>query len=175
MKKQLLTSLVGILATVGVAQIAIAADEAAPANFPVAVVDGTAVFAKFQPGIESELKKEFADQQQDLIKRQEELQKMGEKLDSEADLMQEKEVEAMQETFAEKQMEFQQKSLEYNEAYNKRGNEVFQALIDKVQKASEQIAKEKNLAMVVQRGAVLYADAKYDVTDELISKVQEMK
>jgi len=176
MKKQFISSLlVGLIAIFGLTQLAFADDAANTANFPVAVVDGTAVFGKFQPGIESELKKEFADQQQDLIKKQEELQKMSEKLDNEADLMKADEVETLQETFAEKQMEFQQKSLEYNEAYNKRGNEVFQALIDKVQKAAEQIAQEKKLAMVVQRGAVLYADAKYDVTDELITKVEAMK
>jgi outer membrane protein len=172
MKKQFITSLLVSSIAVFGSQVALAADEA---KFPVAVVDGTAVFQKFQPGIESELKKEFADQQQKLVKMQEELQTMSEKLDSDADIMKADEVEKMQETFAEKQMEFQQVSLEYNEAYNKRGNEVFQTLIDKVQKASEEIAKENGYELVVQRGAVLYADDKLDVTDALVKKIEAAK
>lgn len=170
MKKLITSLLVSLVAILGWTQLAVAAE-----GFPVAVVDGTAVFQKFQPGIESELKKEFADQQQKLVKMQEELQGMSEKLDSDADIMSESEVEKMQETFAEKQMEFQQLSLEYNEAYNKRGNEVFQKLIDKVQTASAEIAKDKGYEIVVQRGAVLYADDKLDITEELIKKIQDMK
>lgn len=172
MNKPFITTLLASLVTVLSATQALAADEA---KFPVAVVDGTAIFQKFQPGIESELKKEFADQQQKIIKMQEELQAMSEKLDSEADIMKADEVEKMQETFAEKQMEFQQLSLEYNEAYNKRGNEVFQKLIDKVQKASSEIAKENGYELVVQRGAVLYADDDLDVTEDLIDKIEDMK
>ena len=152
--------------------VANAADEA---TLPIAVVDGNKVFQQFQPAIEEELKKEFKDQQQKLMTMQEDLQKTSEQLDKDAEIMSESEVEKLQEKFAEKQMEFQQLSVEYSEAYNERGNEEFQKLIDKVSAAAKDLATEKKYAMVIQKGAVLYADDKYDVTDDLIKKVEAAK
>ncbi|MFI4954824.1 MAG: OmpH family outer membrane protein [Gammaproteobacteria bacterium] len=144
-------------------------------DLPIAVVDGNKVFQQFQPAIEEDLKKEFKDQQQKLMTMQEELQKTSEKLDKDAEIMSAAELEKLQESFAEKQMEFQQLSVEYSEVYNERGNEEFQKLIEKVQTAAKELATEKKLALVVQKGAVLYSDEKYDVTDALVKKIEAAK
>lgn len=158
-----------------VASLSMTGTAFAAEDLPIAIVDGNVVFQKFQPGIEAELKKEFKDQQQKLMKLQGDLQKMSEQLDKDAEIMSEAEVEKLQQNFAEKQMEFQQLSVEYSEAYNERGNEEFQTLIEEVQAAAKEIAAEKGYAMVVQRGAILYADDKYDVTEELIKDVEDMR
>jgi outer membrane protein len=172
-------TLINIFATslvvgLSLTNIAFAADEAT-ATLPIAVVDGNKVFQQFQPAIEEDLKKEFKDQQQKLMTMQDDLQKMSGQLDKDAEIMSEAEVEKLQEKFAEKQMEFQQISVEYSEAYNERGNEEFQKLIERVQTAAAALAKEKNYALVVQKGAVLYSDDKYDVTDDLIKQVEATK
>lgn len=170
MKNKFFTILTtGLVAGFAWAGVAVADD------LPIAVVDGNKVFAKFQPTIEENLKKEFKDRQQKLMSMQEELQKMSEKLDKDSEIMSEAEVEKLQETFAEKQMEFQQLSVEYSEVYNERGNEEFQKLIEKVQTAAKDYAADKKLDLIIQKGAVLYSDAKYDVTDDLISKVEAAK
>lgn len=161
-----------VLGTLGITGAGYAAE---PETLPIAIVDGNVVFQKFQPAIEAELKKEFKDQQQKLMKLQADLQKMSEQLDKDAEIMSEAEVDKLQQNFAEKQMEFQQLSVEYSEAYNERGNEEFQALIEKVQAAAKEMANEKGYALVIQRGAVLYADDKYDITAELIKDVEGMK
>jgi outer membrane protein len=172
MKKQLSTFLAAatVLGSLALPGLGYAAEA-----LPIGIVDGNLVFQKFQPSIEAELKKEFKDQQQKLMKLQTDLQKMSEQLDKDAEIMSEAEVDKLQQNFAEKQMEFQQLSVEYSEAYNERGNEEFQALIEKVQAAAKEIADEKGYQLVVQRGAVLYADAKYDITAELIKDVEGMK
>jgi outer membrane protein len=165
MKKQLLGGL--LVLGIGLSSVCFAADEV-----KFAVVDGNEVFTQFQPAIEEDLKKEFKDQQQKLVAMQADLQKMGEKLDKDAATMSVSEVEKMQALFAEKQMEFQKLSIEYNEAYNEAGNKAFQALIEKVQAASTAMATEKGYSIVLQRGAVLYADPKFDVTKDLIARIQ---
>ena len=166
MKKQLLGGLVVLAMGLGVSSVSMA-DE-----LKFAVVDGNEVFSQFQPAIEDDLKKQFKDQQQKLVAMQADLEKMGTTLDKDAATMSVSEVEKMQAQFAEKQMEFQKLSIEYNEAYNEAGNTAFQALIEKVQAASKAMAEEKGYALVLQRGAVLYSDPKYDVSKDLIARVQ---
>ena len=185
MKKQLIGFLTVALMILGAACTGNADEQAAAtttatatsssSNVSIAVVDGNLVFQKFQPAIEEELKKEFKDEQQKLMKMQEDLQKMSEQLDKESSIMSASEVEAMQQKFAEKQMEFQQLSVQYSETYNERGNEEFQKLIEKVQAAAKDLATKNGYTLVIQRGAVLYADDKYDITDALVKEIEATK
>lgn len=120
----------------------------------------------------AKLKKDFEKKQAELDKLQAELKKMKDDFESQTMMLSD-------DAKRKKAGEFQQKMMQLQQTYMKLQQDLAQAeskatksIFDKMGKIIEQIAKEKNYDLVLERteSAVLYARENMDLTDELIKR-----
>lgn len=139
----------------------------------IAFVDGTAIMKKYEGTIESKLKTEFKDKEENLIKLQKQLVDSTETYTRDSAMMSNEEKLAFQQTFEKNQMEFQKLSAELNQQRGKRGNEELEKLLATVKTAAQKVAADKKYDVVLQSGAALYFNNSLDITQDVLTQLDK--
>ena len=151
--------------------------KALAAGSSVVVVDLRRAFTETKEGKGAlkKLKKEFDKRQADLDRRQQDLLKWKEELMERLKLM-------TPETRQEKQAEFQQRMQSLMEHYQKLQEEMTKLeeklskpVIEKLEKALLKIAEEEKFDVILHKGAVVWARAALDITDQLVRRYERTK
>ncbi len=144
----------------------------AMAEANIAFIDGARIIEKYEPIIDTKLQEEFKADQEKIVALQKTLVAQSEQYNRDAAVLSADEVAKMREKFEKDQMEFQRLSTEYNQKRGTRGNQELEKLLNDVKTAAEAIAKKGNYSVVLQKGAAIYfADAKADITDEVMKNI----
>ena len=138
----------------------------------IAFLDGSKIVQQFEPEIETALKTEFHEQQQTLMKMQESLVKDSETYQRDAAILSADEKTKKQVAFEEKQREFMRLTNNFNEQKTLRSNQELQVLLDAVKEVVEKIARDNNYDVVLQRGAAVYANDQYDITEQVLEQLK---
>jgi outer membrane protein len=117
------------------------------------------------------LQKEFAPRQQELVKIEQEAQKIDASMSK---LSEDKKIEA-QRKLAQMRADYQLKAQALQEDQRKRVQQENIKLGSLVQKAIDTIAKERGLQLVLRGEAVAYATNAADISSEVIARVKNMK
>ena len=152
---------------------AVATGGAASTN--IAFLDGSQIVQQYEPQIETALKAEFEAQQKSLMQMQEQLIKESEDYKRDSAILSAEEKAKKQTAFEEKQREFMRLSNNFNEQKTLRSNQELQTLLDAVKEVVEKIAVENGYDVVLQRGAAVYANEKYDITSKVMDSLKDKK
>jgi outer membrane protein len=109
---------------------------------------------------------EFSRRDQELQSMARQLQNMQDALEKNAVTMNETERRSREREFNELQREFQRKQREFREDLNLRQNEENSAIIEKANRAIQQLAESEKYDLIVQD--VVWASPRLDVTDKII-------
>jgi outer membrane protein len=161
-----------------VATLVILAAAAAQAEFKAAVIDMQKVVQNTSAGkkVKKQLEDEFQKKQKDIKKKEDDLKKRVEEFRKKSPVLSDKvreeqqmdlqgDMRAFQEEFQKSQATMQQKEVE-----------AVKPIIDKVQKIIAEIAKEKDLSMVIEkseRSNVIWAKSDMDITEEVTKRADK--
>jgi len=161
-------SLVLMIATLSLAA------HAADANLKVAYVDLQKALQTVDAGktAKAQLEKDVAAKRAELEKAQADLQKEAEQFEKKAAILNDSAKQAKQQELQKKFMEFQKNAQESQGELQKRERDLTKPLIDELRAIIEGIGKEKGYQLIVEKneGAVLYAEAGSDLTDQVVEK-----
>jgi outer membrane protein len=120
---------------------------------------------------QKKLEAEFSKRDQDLQRLAKQVQALQESLEKNAVTMSETERRAKEKDLNEQSREFQRKQREFREDLNLRQNEENSAIIEKANKAINQIAETDKYDLILQD--VVYRNPKLDITDKVIKALSE--
>ena len=139
----------------------------------VAFVNGQQIFDKYRSEIDERLVKEFGERKDKIIGLQDQLKKNVEKLERAGATMSKPELAKLKRTAEGQQRELQRLSQAYQEDFGMRGNQELQHLGDKLQAVVNKYAKAHNLDMVLQRGAAVFVDKRFDITEKILVQLNK--
>lgn len=150
---------------------------AAKAEFKAGVVDMQKAIQSTEAGkkAKKELEKEFEKKKVELKKKEDDLKKRAEEFEKKKMVLSDKNRE-------EQQIEIQQDMMKFREELNKsqmtiqqKERELTKPILDKIQKAIAEMAKEKELSVVLEKSeqSVMWAKPEMDITDDVIKKANK--
>lgn len=113
------------------------------------------------------LKKQFSPEQNKLMAKQNHLKELTDKLNRDAAVMQPKDKEALQAQIEKEQKDLMQQSQAFQQKAFEAQQKEMQSILANVTGVVKDIAKKKNLGLVVDKGAVVYADDGLDITNDV--------
>lgn len=124
----------------------------------------------------AELEKEFKSKKDALTKQQADLKKMGEDFEKKRavlsdDVRQKKQAELQQEM-----VKWQESAGQAQMQMQSKEQEALKPILDKLQKAIEKVAKDKNYTMILEKSqSVVWGQPENDVTPEVVKAFDSMK
>ncbi len=116
------------------------------------------------------LKKDFDGKQRSLNKDQEELKTMKENLEAQGMMMNEATKAKKMEELQRRLMEVQQKYMQMQQELSQKESELMAKIMKKMGVIVEQIGKSQGFTMILDRGAVLFAQSSGDITADVVAK-----
>lgn len=149
----------------------------ARAEFKAGTIDMQRAIQATESGkkAKKELEKEFEKKKVELKKKEDDLKKRAEEFEKKKMVLSDKVRE-------EQQMEIQQDMLKFREELNKsqmtiqqKERDLTKPILDKIQKAIADIAKEKDLSVVLEKPeqSVMWTKPDMDITDDVIKKANK--
>lgn len=118
------------------------------------------------------LEQEFAPRDQELVEMQKELQKMEERLNRDAAIMNESERRELEREVVERKREIRRAQEAFREDFNIRRNEELGNLQRRIVDTITQVAKERGFDLVVSDG-VIFASDRIDITNLIIERLKK--
>lgn len=147
---------------------------AATANLKVAYVDLQQALQSVDAGkkAKGQLEKDVANKKAELEKEQSALQKEAEEFEKKAAILNEAARGKKQAELQKKLMEFQRKAAETQMTLQQQERSLTKPLIDELRSIIEGLGKERGYSLILEKneGAVLYAEAGSDLTDEVVKR-----
>ena len=165
-----------VLALLLVSRLGFAADSA---TLKIAYVDLQKALQSVDAGknAKASLEKEVTAKRAELEKMQAALQKEAEQFEKKAAIMNDSTKAAKQAELQKKFADFQKNAAESQMELQKKERDLTKPLIDELRAIIEGIGKEKGFQLIVEKneGAVLYAEAGADLTDQVVEKFNSKK
>ena len=118
-----------------------------------------------------QLEKEFAPRDKEIVKMQNDLKKLEERLARDGAIMSESEQRKLERDVLSNQREIKRKKEEFREDLNIRRNEAFERLRKRVFEVIVTIAEKKKFDLIVSDG-VVYASKRIDITKEVVDQLK---
>ncbi len=122
-----------------------------------------------------ELEKEFSPRDSQLVAEREELQRLRDRLEREGDLMTANQRADLEREFTARSREFRRAQENFTEDLNVRRNEELAKLQRLINDAIIELARERNVDLIVTERNVLYASDRIDITDDIITVMQQLR
>ncbi|TVP87546.1 MAG: OmpH family outer membrane protein [Thioalkalivibrio sp.] len=122
-----------------------------------------------------ELEKEFSPRDSQLVSEREELQRLRDRLEREGDLMTANQRADLEREFTARSREFRRAQESFTEDLNVRRNEELAKLQRLINDAIIDLARERNVDLIVTERNVLYASDRIDITDDIITAMQQLR
>ena len=141
----------------------------------VYVVDIQKVLAESSPGKQAKtsLEKKFKASKDDLEAQKKSLIQMQKDAKQQSSLLSEDALQKKIISIREKEAKVGQKLQKYRADFAKENNDKLSKIMKAIQQVTADIAKENNYPVVIEKSqvSVLYSEAKFDLTDQVIKKV----
>ncbi len=124
---------------------------------------------------ESTLKKEIEERQKKLQAEGQKIQSAMEELRKQGMVMDEKSRAEKEAAIQKQVMQFEESKMRNQQEFQKRDQEISEPIIKKLRNIVAQISKDKGYTLVIDTASVVYADAKDDITDEVIKRYDAKK
>lgn len=144
--------------------------ETASAQMKVAVVDLQRAVMQTEDGLRAQatLKKIFDSKQQELNKRQIEMQKQKEDIDKQSKVLSQAALQKKVDDWQKQMVELQTTFVEYNKELEKKQKELTDPIFERVLGAIKRIAGTDAYDSIVDRATVAFSRADLDLTDRVI-------
>ncbi len=122
-----------------------------------------------------ELEGEFEKKKKDLKKKEEELKKRAEEFEKKKMVLADKNREEQQADLQQEMMKFREDLSKSQMLIQQKERDLTKPILEKIQKAIAEIAKDKDVSMVFEKGeqSVLWAKPEMDITDDVIKKADK--
>jgi outer membrane protein len=117
--------------------------------------------------VSEKLKKQFAPEQNRLMDQQKHLKELAGKLNRDAATMQAKDKDALQAQIDKEQKDLMEKTQAFQQKAFEAQQKEMQNILLNVTSVVKDIAKKNNLGLVVDKGAVVYANEDMDITAQV--------
>lgn len=143
---------------------------AAAAQTKVAVIDVQRAVASTEDGLRAQatLKKLFDSRQQELNKKQADLQRQREDIDKQAKVLPQAALQKRIDDWQKQMLELQAVFVEYNKELEKKQKELTDPVFEKVMAIIKRLATTENIDLVVDKATVAYVRGDLDLTDRAI-------
>jgi outer membrane protein len=160
------------LLSIGLAFALLLTSGAAFADFKVAYVDLQEAIGTVNEGksIKKKLERAYEKKKKELEAAQDELVTLREELEKQGPMMKEDVRRKKLTDFQEKVAKFQEAYLGSQKELAGQEQELTKPMLQKMVKIIEEMAKDLGYDLVVERGAILYAQSNMDLTDELVKR-----
>jgi len=118
------------------------------------------------------LEGEFAPREQDIIEMQQEIKDLEEKIEKDAEIMSDAQLNKTRKSVLAKRRDLKRKQDEFREDYNIRRSEELNKLQKRIYKAIESLAKEENYDLIVSEG-VIVASKRVDITEKVLRRLNQ--
>lgn len=122
-----------------------------------------------------ELEQEFSPRDSQLVGEREELQRLRDRLEREGDLMTATQRADLEREFTARSREFRRAQESFTEDLNMRRNEELAKLQRLINDAIIELARERNIDLILTERNVLYASDRIDITDDIIAAMQRLR
>ncbi len=163
---RLLLSAVGMLLTVATSQV-LALD------YVIAVIDPTRIVEQ-SPQYEAArkaLQQEVNEREQDLSSQQSQMEELKKKLERDAALMSEDEIQRLQNDIRNRERKLKYAQAEFREDFALRQNELRTKLAQEVNEVVKELAKEEKIDLIVSEGIVYYSE-RIDISDKVVERLR---
>jgi outer membrane protein len=170
------------LAVLGCAGPLWAAEDVAPETasepvqaFTIAVIDPNRVVEE-SPQYEQArqtLSAEVAEREAELVDQQESVDRLNDKLDRDGALMSEEELKRLQNDIRARNRRLRYAKAELQEDFALRQSELRTKLVKQVEEVVRQIAREKDIDLIVSEGVVYFSD-RIDISADVIERLTEV-
>ena len=144
------------------------------AGLKIAYVDLQKALQTVEAGkkAKAELEKELVTKKSQLDKEQEKLQKEAEAFEKKAAILNEAARTKQQAELQKKLVDLQKRAMDTQMELNKRERDLVKPVLDELRAIIDGMGKERSYQLILEKneGAVLYAEAGSDLTDEVIEK-----
>ncbi len=123
----------------------------------------------------NELQREFSPRDSQLIAEREELQELRDRLEREGDLMAAGERADLEREFTARSREFRRAQESFTEDLNVRRNEELAKLQRLINDAIIELAREREIDLILTERNVLYSSDRIDITDDIIAAMQRLR
>jgi outer membrane protein len=144
------------------------------AGYVVAVIDPNRVVEQ-SPQYEAarqELQQEVAEREQRLLEQQAELAELREKLERDAALMSGEEIQRLKNDIRNRDRKLKYAQAEAREDLTLRQNEMRMKLGKQVEEVVTELAKEKQIDLIVSGEDVFYFSERIDISDEVVERMK---
>lgn len=121
------------------------------------------------------LKSKMQSKQKQLKSEQKELQKLMKKMHRNSSTMSKSDKKKLKQKIQSKQKDLQQKEQQFQQQAQQDKSSAMESIIDKIQKATKNVAHEKHLDVVLSNTATMYASDKYNITDAVQKELKKLK
>jgi len=145
------------------------------ADYVVAMIDPTRIVEQ-SPQYEAarvQLEKEVSDREQKLAEQQKRLTELRQKLEHDAALMSEEEVQRLRTDIRNRGRKIKYAQSELREDFSLRQNELRTKLARQVEEVVVELAREESIDLVVSDNLVFYASKRIDISDQVIARLKE--
>jgi len=122
-----------------------------------------------------ELEKEFSPRDSQLVAEREELQRLRDRLEREGDLMTATQRADLEREFTARSREFRRAQESFTEDLNVRRNEELAKLQRLINDAIIDLARGRDIDLILTERNVLYASDRIDITDDIIAAMQRLR
>src|SRR5580698_11142596 len=142
----------------------------ASAQMKVGVVDVQRAVMQTEEGLRAQatLKKLFDSKQQELNKRQVDMQKQKEEIDKQAKVLSQAALQKKVDDWQKEMVELQTTFVEYNKELEKKQKELTDPIFERVLGAIKRIAGQESYDLIVDRATVAFSRSDLDLTDRVI-------
>ena len=122
-----------------------------------------------------ELEREFSPRDSQLVAEREELQRLRDRLEREGDLMTASQRADLERQFTSRSREFRRAQESFTEDLNVRRNEELAKLQRLINDSIIELARDRNIDLILTERNVLYASDRIDITDDIIAVMQRLR
>lgn len=143
----------------------------------IAVVNFQEIMGKIPQtaDVMQKLQAEFKDEQAELVQLQGDIKYNQEKLERDASIMSEKQIEDLKKETAAKYQEYQVKGQALQQQSQQRQNEETSKILALVRQAVDNIAAKEKYDMVIEQKAVVFSKPEASITDKVVEQVAKLK
>ncbi len=147
------------------------------ADLKIAVVDVRAgVMQSTAAKLKMEkLKPEFAKEEAEIMALRDELKKLEERIKKDGAVMSAEEKRKLEKEFVEKGNELKFKGQQFQQSSQSEAQEVFKSLLPKFQEALKSIVEANKYDVVLHREAAIFVKPEYEITEQVMKKMDSMK
>ena len=163
-----------LLTLPGLGLCVFAAAVSAATDYSIAVIDPTRIVEQ-SPQYEAaraQLQKEVGEREQKLVEQQKQIAELRKKLERDATLMSEEEIQRLQSDIRNRDRKVKYAQAEFREDFSLRQNELRNKLAKQVEEVVKELAREENIDLILSEGLVYFSE-RMDISDKVIARLRK--